>query len=127
MIGASRKPSTLVVVPNMLTMVDQHVACLDQVYSTRFGDGRPALRDFGVQWSRFRDAHVEATRAQIRRSHETRREHRHEDRFAHAFRLAGAERPPRASELAHIVLPFAQQIVCGAQLIDGAAEVVAAQ
>src|SRR3989442_13276420 len=81
---------TLVLVPNMFNTVERHIACLEQIYFEPDSNGRPALLDYGVPWPRFRDAYVEATRTHIKRSQETRREHRFEDRFVHALQLAGA-------------------------------------
>jgi HAD superfamily hydrolase (TIGR01549 family) len=115
---------TLVLVPNMLNTVERHIACLEQVYFEPDSNGRPALLDYGVTWPRFRDAYVEATRTHIKRSHETRREHRFEDRFAHALQLAGASQKLQASDLAHLVVSFAKHVVREAQVIDGATEVV---
>ena len=94
---------TLVVVPNMLTSVDQHIACLEPVFFAPRGNDGLAFADFGIPWPSFREAYVEATRAHIRRSRETQREHRFEDRFVHALRLAGATQELAASDLAHLV------------------------
>src|SRR4051794_17563948 len=62
--------------------------------------------------------------ALIRNSQDTRREHRFEDRFVHAFQLAGVTQKLQASDLAHLVVPFGKNVVREAQVIDGATEVV---
>jgi HAD superfamily hydrolase (TIGR01549 family) len=115
---------TLVLVPNMLTSVERHITCLEQIYFEPDGTGGPALLDYGVPWPCFRDAYLEAARIQIKRSRETRREHRFEDRFVHALRLAGVTQELQTSDLAHLVVRFAQNVVREAQVIDGATEVV---
>jgi HAD superfamily hydrolase (TIGR01509 family) len=115
---------TLVLVPNMVTSVERHIACLEQIYFDPGDNGRLTLSDYGVPWPCFREAYEEATRAHIRRSRKTQREHRFEDRFVHALKLAGATREPKASDLAHLVAPFGKNIVREAELIDGADEVI---
>jgi hypothetical protein len=76
----------------MLNTVERHIACLEQIYV--------ALLDYEIPWPRFRDAYVEATRTHIRNSQDTRPEHRFEDRFVHAFQLAGVTQKLQASDLA---------------------------
>jgi hypothetical protein len=100
----------------MLNTVERHIACLEQIYF--------ALLDYEIPWPRFRDAYVEATRTHIRNSQDTHPEHRFEDRFVHAFQLAGVTQKLQASDLAHLVVPFGKNVVREAQVIDGATEVV---
>src|SRR5690349_15636356 len=109
---------TLVVVPNMLTSVDQHIACLEQIFFQPCSNGKCSLPDYGITWASFREAYVEATRVHIHRSRETKREHRFEERFVHALKLAGAPHELAPSDLAHLAGPFASHIVRHAELID---------
>jgi HAD superfamily hydrolase (TIGR01549 family) len=115
---------TLVLVPNMVNTMEQHIACLEQLYREPRTDGKPALQDYGLPWPRFREAYAEATCTQIRRSHETRREHRFEDRFLNALQLAGVTQVPSDFELAHLVDRFGNYIVREARMIDGATQVI---
>jgi HAD superfamily hydrolase (TIGR01509 family) len=114
---------TLVVVPNMLTSLEQHIACLEEVFFSPRCDGEVALSDCGVGWPSFLDAYIEAARTRIRVSRATQREHSFEDRFAHALKLAGATRE-HLLDLAQLAVRFGRNIVQKAQLIDGAAEIV---
>jgi HAD superfamily hydrolase (TIGR01549 family) len=115
---------TLVVVPNMLTSMERHIACLEQTFLAPRCDGKLGLSDYGVPWPLFREGYVEAARVHIRRSRETQREHRFEDRFLHALKLAGAAQELAPSDLAHLTPAFAKNIVREAELVDGAVEVI---
>ena len=115
---------TLVLVPNMVNTMEQHIACLEQLYCEPRTDGKPALQDYGVPWPRFREAYAEATCTPIRRSLEKRREHRFEDRFLNALQLAGVTQVPSDLELAHFVDRFGNYVVREARTIDGATEVI---
>src|SRR6185503_16290533 len=115
---------TLVLVPNMVNTIERHIACLEQLYWEPRTDGGVVLRDFEVPWPRFREAYAEASCKQIRRSHETRREHRFEDRFLNALELAGVTQVPSDFELAHLVDQFENYIVREARIIDGVMQVI---
>jgi len=115
---------TLILVPNMVNTIERHIACLEQLYCEPRTDGGVVLRDFKVPWPRFREAYAEATCTQIRRSHETRREHRFEDRFLNALELAGVTQVPSDFELAHLVDRFGNYIVREARIIDGVMQVI---
>lgn len=116
---------TLVLIPGMIHSAERHLACLEKLYfEPRAHDSFRSLQDYGIPWPEFRTAYLAATREQISRSAATRREHRFEDRFLSALRLAGLREIPQESDLSDVVARFGRYIAAEAEIIDGAVEVV---
>ena len=114
---------TLVLVPNMVDAIEQHIACLEKLYCEPRTEWKARSTDYRGPWPRFREAYAEATCTRIRRSHETRREHRFEDRFLNALQLAGVTQVPSIWNSRHFVDRFGNHLVREARTIDGATEV----
>jgi len=117
---------TLVRIPGMLHSPERHIACLERLFEEYRGDdGSPGPRDLGVSWPILRAAYLDACRKHISHSAKTQREHRFEDRFATTLTLLKIERPPETPVLSRWVDRFADFIAQGAEMVDGADEVVA--
>lgn len=114
---------TLIEVPGMIHSPERHLSCVAQLYFEA-GERGAGLSRFGIPWLTFRSAYLEAARKLIARSRETSREHRFEDRFLEAFRLAGLGEMPGEAEITGFVSRLGLYLLEGTRAVEGAQEVI---
>jgi HAD superfamily hydrolase (TIGR01549 family) len=117
---------TLVRIPGIVHTRKAHLACVRTVfYDSTDEAARPRHRSgAAVPWEQFRRVYEAVSLEHIARSLNTGREHRFEDRFAETLRRLNAEPAPSERQLNDLVLRLSREILAGAELLDGADEVI---